>query len=188
MIGSAISFSSASSARRKEGGSPSCAKPARTSSPKNASMVEICALPSESTCRERWEFSGSAASASPSAFAIRLFSSAAAARVKVTIRSLESSAGCSGSVSIRMMRSVRTLVFPDPAAAETTSSRPRSLMASSCDAVHVLAICSPFVKAKTLGRCPKPHLGDFLRKKSPKNLQDLQPICIFDSLFTLCRF
>ena len=58
---------------------------------------------------------------------------------------------------------------------------------------------------KVAGLCPAPHSGDFLRRegrgalphtplrgllkeKSPKNLQDLQPIYIFNSFFTWFKF
>ncbi len=41
---------------------------------------------------------------------------------------------------------------------------------------------------KDLGALPQTPLRGLLKAKSPKNLQDLQLICIFDSVLTWCRF
>jgi hypothetical protein len=81
-------------------------------------MVDIFALPSDASCLKSLLFLGSSAIADERAVEILLRSSEAAARVNVTISSLEMSAGASLSVSKRIILSIRTVVFPEPAAAD----------------------------------------------------------------------
>src|SRR5699024_6539977 len=68
------------------------------------------------------------------------FISAAAASVKVTIRRRSTSAGSFSSVSLRMIRSTRTAVFPDPAAADTRIFRFLRLITFCCSSVHFTPI------------------------------------------------
>ena len=91
MIFSRIGASSASSESRIDAGRSSFSKLALTGSEKKESIVLICAFPSLISCFWRWILSGCSAIASERAFAIFALSSPAAARVKVTIRSLERS-------------------------------------------------------------------------------------------------
>ena len=80
--------------------------------------------------------------ASDSADDILSFSSLAAAFVKVTTSIFEISAGESGEVSFPIILLVRTAVFPEPAAAETSMFFPSRFIASSWASVHFLsAIC-----------------------------------------------
>ena len=79
--------------------------------------------------------------------------SAAAARVKVMMSSSSISTGCFGSRTLATMRSVRTAVFPLPAAAEINSLRSESAMALSCSSVQRVIALSPL-----------PPLGQFRQR------------------------
>ena len=82
-------------------------------------MVVICALCISVSCLSRWAFPGFASTLPESAWVIRSRIWAAAALVKVTTSSLSISTGCSASLTIWMIRSTNTAVFPLPAAADT---------------------------------------------------------------------
>ena len=64
--------------------------------------------------------------------------SAAAAFVNVTTSSSVMSTGLSLSRRRRIMRSTRTAVLPDPAAADSSSVCPRLSMAACCSGVHAM--------------------------------------------------
>ena len=72
------------------------------------------------------------------AFEIFCLSSDAAARVKVTISNLDISVFDSGSLMSLMIRSIRTAVFPEPAAAETRRVFPLVSMALLWAEVHAI--------------------------------------------------
>ena len=71
---------------------------------------------------------------------IRSRSSDAAARVKVTISRRLRSAGLTGSVRRRMIRSVKVAVLPDPAAADRRSVLPIVDIAALCAGVQILSV------------------------------------------------
>ena len=105
-------------------------------------MVVICALWISVACCFRCSSSGYSNSFFSIARRILSFISEAAASVNVTIRSLSTSTGGSSSVSIVMIRSTRTAVFPEPAAADTRILRFLSCMTFCCSSVHFTPIPS----------------------------------------------
>ena len=126
--------------------------------------------------RSRFLFPGSSSRSFPRAVSTRSRISAAAAFVKVMTSSLSISAGCSGSVIMRMIRSTRTAVFPLPAAAETRRFRCLVSMTFFCSSVHFVAITeSPFrhflFQAISFSRDPavqdRPYLQHLPLHRSP---------------------
>ena len=98
--------------------------------------MEIWALPNIINWSEMRRLDGSSLRRAVRRLVIRAFISPAAATVKVTTRSLETSTGFSLSVIDRMIRSVKVAVLPEPAAAETSRVFPRSSMAFCCCVVN----------------------------------------------------
>ena len=90
-----------------------------------------------SICRKRRLSVGFFPLSSPSDFSIFETSSAAAARVKVTTRSLETSTLFEHTLSV--IRLVSTAVFPLPAAALTAIDIPSALIACACAGVHLIS-------------------------------------------------
>ena len=119
----------------KSGAMPARPAYSRSRAEQKLWMVPICARRTSALSRRSRFEPGSAAARAESSSEMRLRSSAAAAVVKVMMRKLSMLRGASPSVIQRMSRSVSTRVLPLPAAAETSSSPPRSSMASSCDGV-----------------------------------------------------
>ena len=103
-------------------------------------MVVICALWIRVACCFKCSSSGYSVSFFSIARRILSFISEAAASVNVTIRSLSTSTGGSSSVSIVMIRSTRTAVFPEPAAADTRMLRFLNCMTFCCSSVHFTPI------------------------------------------------
>lgn len=91
-------------------------------------MVVIWALWISVSCLSRWAFPGLSSTLAERAWVIRSLIWAAAALVKVTTRSLSISTGCSPSLTICMIRSTNTAVFPLPAAADTRMLLPLASM------------------------------------------------------------
>ena len=90
---------------------------------------------------------GSSSYRAVTASRIRSRSWLVAARVKVTIRSLSRSTGCTGSRISRRIRSTSTAVLPEPAAAETSRLLPLVSMTFFCSSVQLLPIRSSFSPA-----------------------------------------
>ena len=105
-------------------------------------IVQISAFMSKSCCRLSAVLSGSFMRSSSIADDILPLISSAAAFVNVTIRSLSASTGASLSVISFITLSTSTLVFPEPAAADTIIEPPLASIASCCDGVNFIPLIS----------------------------------------------
>ena len=117
-------------------------------------IVVICALWIRVACCFRCSLSGYSINFFSIASRILSFISAAAASVNVTIRSLSTSTGGSSLVSIVIIRSTSTAVFPEPAAADTRIFRFLKSMTFCCSCVHVTPIfyAPPFISSDSVSR------------------------------------
>ena len=98
--------------------------------------------------------------------AVRIFSriSLAAALVKVTTRILSISTGSSGSVIFLIIRSTSTVVFPEPAAAETKMSLSLKSITFCWPGVKLLNICFSFFGHFQFSFHPFKDLGLFAQR------------------------
>ena len=152
--------------RVRSPGSPSRWKFSRISRWQKAWMVQISALPSSSDWRRSAAFSGSSSILSERRPAMRWRISSAAALEKVTMSSRSRSTGAVRSEMRVSTRSVKTAVFPLPAAAETSRSPPRAVIACRCGPVHLrsLILLPPFLRSLYAGPpgrycCTGPYRG-----------------------------
>ena len=104
----------------------------------NESIVDTFAFGKRASCLCAFVLFWSLFIISSNFFAILLFISAAAALVKVTIRSLSTSTSRLTSVMSFITRSTKTAVLPDPAAALTRMLLLRASMAFCCGVVHLV--------------------------------------------------
>ena len=110
----------------------------------------------------------------PIDFRIFSFISAAAALLKVTT-SISSTEIPSRRISC-LMRSVKTAVFPDPAAADTKISLPLTVIASLCSSVQFISF------PPLLLSCTAPSFSAGFEKSLRKNFPGMPPACASFSL------